>query len=62
MDSDKIWWAVFAGICFIISLPLVGDYGLALFPLGRDIIFRVVVEIILVLLIMGGFKFNVSRL
>lgn len=44
--KDIIWISILIGICSIIALPILGDYGF-LFPLGRDIIFRIIVEILL---------------
>ena len=41
--------AIFAGIIFILALPLLGDYGMWLFPIGRDIIFKLAVEFLLIL-------------
>jgi len=42
---------IFAGIVFILALPLLGDYGTWLFPLGRDIIFKLAVEFIFLLFV-----------
>lgn len=39
-------YLIFGGIIFIVTFPLIGDYGKLLFPLGRDIFFRIAVEII----------------
>lgn len=44
--KDIIWVSILIGICSIIALPILSDYGF-LFPLGRDIIFRIIVEILL---------------
>ena len=40
---------IFAGIVFILALPLLGDYGTWLFPIGRDIIFKLAVEFLVVI-------------
>ncbi len=37
---------ILGGIIFILALPLLGDYGLWLFPIGRDVIFRLAVELL----------------
>ena len=48
---------ILAGIAFVLVLPLLGDYGLWLFPIGRDIIFKLTVEFLLVLaLVLWLFK------
>ena len=40
---------ILAGIIFILALPLLGDYGLWLFPIGRDVIFKLSVEFLAIL-------------
>jgi len=40
---------ILGGIIFILALPLIGDYGLTLFPVGRDIIFKLTVEFLIIL-------------
>ena len=40
---------ILGGIIFILALPLVGDYGLTLFPIGRDVIFKLTVEFLVIL-------------
>jgi O-antigen ligase len=37
---------IFAGIVLIALFPLIGDYTNLFFPLGRDILFRIVVEVL----------------
>jgi len=43
---------ILVGIVFVLALPLLGDYGLWLFPIGRDVIFKLSVELLIVLAIM----------
>ncbi|MBI1888489.1 MAG: O-antigen ligase family protein [Candidatus Spechtbacteria bacterium] len=38
---------IMGGILFILALPVLGDYGLTLFPLGRDVIFKLIVEFLI---------------
>jgi O-antigen ligase len=40
---------ILAGIVFILALPLLGDYGMWLFPLGRDVVFKLAVEFLVLL-------------
>jgi len=40
---------ILGGIIFILALPLLGDYGMWLFPIGRDIIFKLAVEFLFVI-------------
>jgi len=40
---------LFAGVVFILVLPLIGDYGPLLFPLGRDVIFKITIEFLFVI-------------
>lgn len=46
---DLVWTSLFVGILCILFLPILGDYGPTLFPLGRDLIFKMMVELLLVL-------------
>jgi len=46
---------IFAGIIFILALPLLGDYGTWLFPIGRDIVFKLAVEFLLVIYLIFSF-------
>jgi len=46
---------IFTGIVFILALPLLGDYGTWLFPIGRDIIFKLAVEFLLVIYLIFSF-------
>ena len=38
---------ILGGIFLILALPLLGDYGMWLFPIGRDIIFKLAVEFLM---------------
>jgi hypothetical protein len=38
---------IIGGILIIAFFPLLGEYGTLLFPLGRDIFFRIIIEILL---------------
>lgn len=50
LDTPKVLEKVIlGGIVFILALPLLGDYGLWLFPIGRDIIFKLAVEFLFIL-------------
>lgn len=45
---------ILGGIFFILALPLLGDYGPWLFPIGRDVIFKLSIEFLLILVILLG--------
>lgn len=42
--EDILWWVLFGGLLLTACFPLLADYGKILFPLGRDIILRMLVE------------------
>ncbi len=46
--TDFLRSFILAGIFVIILFPILGDYGNLLYPVGREILFRMIVEIILV--------------
>jgi len=48
MDISRVLEKVLlGGILFILALPLLGDYGMWLFPIGRDIIFKLTIEFLI---------------
>src|SRR3989344_389335 len=47
LEKKHLLFSIFIIISAILSLPLLGDYGF-LFPLGRDLIFKLLTEILLI--------------